>query len=270
LLAASNPKGAKGAQRFDEHGRLGEQLNLQPTLVSRFDVIFPLLDKPETNNDKRITDHIIRVHRRGQAKKATGEKLNDEILENTSSVKPVYNVETLRKYVAYSKRITPVMSEEAAAEIRNAYLKIRMTGGGKSTVPITARQLEAYIRLAEASARARLSDIVTQEDALRSIRLIHYSLDKIHSDLEGTKTVWDSDVIATGISANFREEMEIVRETIREFTAMHGFSATRDELYTELRKKIGDYTQARLIRALDQLMSDGVIYSPTIGKYSVA
>jgi replicative DNA helicase Mcm len=270
LLAAGNPKNG----RFDENKDIGAQIDLPPTLMSRFDLIFAIRDKPNADNDKRITDHIIGVHRRGQAKKAkaaAAQKENaqrERIMDETASVEPVYDVETLRKYVAYSKQIVPVMTEEASAEIREMYLNIRKTGGGNTkAVPITARQLEAYIRLAEASARARLSDVVTREDAKRSIRLIHYYLEKIFGR-EGS-TTWDSDIVSTGIPANLREEMEIVREIIRNFAQNTGTHISKGELFTELRGRMKDYTESQLDRALDKLMSDGAIFSRTFDRYDI-
>jgi len=263
LLAAANPK--RG--RFDDTD-IGGQINLPPTLLSRFDMIFTIKDKPEKNSDKRITEHILNVHRRGQVKKggSAGEQ-SDRIKDETDSIKPVYEPDIMRKYVAYSKRIIPVMSDDAYGRIRDNYLQIRSTGGGSSkSVPITARQLEAYIRLSEASARARLSNVVTKEDAERAIRIIHYYLDKVLGG-EG-KTVWDIDVTATGMPARVRDEMEIVKDTIKEYEAKEGRGITKAELAALL---VGQINEAEVSRLVDKLHNEaGELYSPTFGVYKVA
>ncbi|MCL1905013.1 MAG: ATP-binding protein, partial [Methanomassiliicoccaceae archaeon] len=267
MLAAANPK--RG--RF-EAGEIVPQINLLPTLMSRFDMIFVIRDIPKKDDDKRIAEHILKAHRRGQVlkgnisdeKKGRGEK----IMEDTESIKPVYEPEILRKYVAYSKRIVPVISDDAFDAIEDNYLKIRGTAGGESkTVPITARQLEAYIRLSEASARARLSDTVTKEDAERSIKIIHYYLDKtIGTDAGGGKTVWDMDKITTGIPATVRNDMHVVMEAIREYESEKGMGITLGELVGKL---AGQVNEIEISRILDKLQSSGELYCPSIGVYKV-
>ena len=262
MLAAANPK--RG--RFDD-GDIGDQINLPPTLMSRFDMIFTIKDKPEKVNDRRITEHILNVHRRGQVKRggSAGEQ-SMKITDETDSIKPVYEPEILRKYVAYSKRIIPVMSDDAFEKIRDNYLQIRSTGGEKSkSVPITARQLEAYIRLSEASARARLSDVVTKEDAERSIRIIHYYLGKVIGGGDG-KTTWDIDRVATGMPASVRNDMQVVKDTIREYEIAEGKGIQKTELMGIL---AGQISEIEVQRILDKLKESGELYSPTFGLYKV-
>ena len=263
LLAAANPK--RG--RFED-GDIGTQINLPPTLMSRFDMIFTIKDKPEKNTDTRITEHILKVHRRGQVKKSgSADAQSSRIKDETDNVKPVYEPDIMRKYVAYSKRIIPVMSDEAFEKIRDNYLQIRNTGGGSSrSVPITARQLEAYIRLSEASARARLSNVITNEDAERSIRIIHYYLDKVLGGERDGKTVWDADKIMTGIPATVRDEMDIIKDAINEYVAREGKAMPKTELFTIL---AGQINETEISRTLDKLTDNGELYMPTTGGYKV-
>jgi len=265
MLAAANPK--RG--RFDDAAEIGDQINLPPTLLSRFDMIFTLKDKPDPKNDRRITNHILNVHRRGQVMKAGGSTDDkDRIMGETESIRPYYDMDILRKYVAYAKiNVVPVMSDEALNKIRNNYLDIRAkAAGGKSrAIPITARQLEAYIRLSEASAKARLSNVVTEEDAARSIRLIHYYLDKVIGR-DGT-TEWDIDRTATGMPATVRDEMSLVRNAIKEYAEDNeGRGITKEELVGSLAGKINE-TQLMII--LDKMSSGGEIYSPAFGIYRI-
>jgi replicative DNA helicase Mcm len=264
LLAAANPK--RG--RFGD-GDIGEQINLPPALMSRFDMIFTLKDKPEVKADTRLTEHILNAHRRGQVRKSgiTGEieDLAGRIMTETASITPSYGREIMRKYVAYSKRITPVMSDDAYDRIRENYLSIRRTGGGNlKSVPITARQLEAYIRMSEASARARLSKIVTKDDAERAIRIIHYYLDKVFGN-EGT-TVWDSDRVSTGMPATVRNVMQLVKDTIREYVAEKGMGISKGELIGEL---AGQIQENEITVALEKMVSGGEVYTPSFDVYKL-
>ncbi|MDR1954982.1 MAG: minichromosome maintenance protein MCM, partial [Candidatus Methanoplasma sp.] len=183
LLAAANPKYG----RFETEGAsITNQIDLPPALMSRFDLIFVLTDKPNAKMDRELTAHILNVHRRGQARQI-GEDAPlivgvdiKKIKEETNNVRPVYEQDVLRKYVAYSKRIVPVMTDEAMKIIEDDYLGIRAMGAeDNASVPITARQLEAYVRLSEASARMRLSRTVEGEDAARAVKLVGYYLGRI-------------------------------------------------------------------------------------------
>ena len=145
MLAAANPKYG----RFEEDSPIADQIDLPPALMSRFDLIFVLTDKPDKKKDTAITEHILKAHQRGQVRMMPeGTRIDGvdpkRILENTDNIRPVYDVEILRKYVAYSKRMTPVMTEEAKDIIERSYLRIRTMGGDGSSVPITARQLVAF------------------------------------------------------------------------------------------------------------------------------
>lgn len=208
LLAAANPKHG----RFEEKASISDQIDLPPALLSRFDMIFVLTDKPDAVKDTNITNHILKTHRRGQILRAEnasiGVKDSNKILQSTSDIRPIYDVEFLRKYVAYSKRIVPVLTDEATATIQQSYLDIRKMGEGEnSSVPITARQLEAFVRLSEASARARLSHKVEKQDADRAVKLVRSYLEKIF----GSGGRWDMDIIETGISKKDRDLMPIIR-----------------------------------------------------------
>ena len=215
MLAAANPKFG----RFEEDTPIADQIDLPPALMSRFDLIFVLTDKPEKRKDTAITEHILKAHQRGQVRMMPeGTHIDGvdpkRILENTDNIRPVYDVEILRKYVAYSKRMTPVMTEDAKSIIEKSYLRIRAMGGDGSSVPITARQLEAFVRLSEASAKMRLSSVVTDVDANRAVDLVEDYLRRIAGSDDGG---FDIDKIATGISSKDRNKMDVVREIMRDF-----------------------------------------------------
>jgi len=268
LLGAANPKYG----RFQEHQYIAEQINMPPALLSRFDLIFALTDKPSVDKDANITQHILKSHRRGQVRKYADPSAlvgvdGEKILSDTTTMQPVLERDFFRKYVAYSKKIFPVLSDDAMAIISQFYLKIRKQGEGEgASVPITARQLEAFVRLSEASARARLSPVVTADDAQRAVRIVEYYLRRIAG--EGDKL--DFDIIATGTSHSQREQIGIIKKLISQLSksadSKRGVPA--DEIYkSALAEGIAEDRAKTLIKRLGQ---NGEIYSPAPGFYKLA
>jgi len=258
MLAAANPKHG----RFEPNAGIADQIDLPPALLSRFDMIFVLTDKPEKEKDRNITDHILKAHRRGQIRRNPEFDQADaeRILADTNSIRPIYEKELMRKYVAYSKRIVPVLSEEATGIIQRSYLEIRKLGEGGNAVPITARQLEAFVRLSEASARARLSPIVEVEDARRAVRLVEYYLHKIVGTEDGGL---DIDGIATGTSKRDRDLMRVMQVLMKEFDRAEGLSMDEIVKFAEA-EGINESTARSLI---EKMARNNEVYSPMNEKY---
>ncbi len=264
ILGAANPK----LGRFHEHALMVEQIDLPPALFSRFDIIFSIIDKPDSAWDSRLADHILKVHRTGQISRLKehldGVPLPGEIVDETfEAAQPFFEPEFVSKYVAYAKKnIFPVLTDEAFSIIRDYYINIRKQGEGEeASVPLTARQLEAFIRLSEASARVRLSNLVEREDADRAIKICDYFLKKI---MGGDH--FDIDVIATGISHSQRERMRILLDIIDQLTR-GGEAPSEDDVLSEAEGYNIEKTQAKDV--LTRLVSDGRIYTPSTGHYRV-
>ncbi|MGI6471837.1 MAG: minichromosome maintenance protein MCM [Candidatus Methanomethylophilaceae archaeon] len=262
MLAAANPKYG----RFEDTDTITNQIDLPPALMSRFDMIFVLTDKPNRNRDKDITSHILKAHRRGQVRAVkTDEKIEgvdvSKILEDTDNIKPYYDIETLRKYVAYSKRIVPVMTEDAANIIENSYLDIRKMGEGENaSVPITARQLEGYVRLSEASARMRLSNVVTDADANRAVDMVEYYLGRIAAPDGGQ---WDIDIMATGITKKDRDSVKVIKEIITLFQSSEGISV--EEIIKHAAEE--GIPEDEVKKVIKQIYKAGDIYEHSFGVY---
>ena len=263
MLAAANPKYG----RFEDTDSVANQIDLPPALMSRFDIIFTLTDKPEKNRDRDITEHILNAHRRGQVRmmdEAPPGVDTKKILEETDNIKPFYEMEELRKYVAYSKRITPVMTDEAARILEDSYLTIRKMGEGENkSVPITARQLEAYVRLSEASARMRLSRKVTEEDADRAVHLIEYYLGKIAAPLGD---VWDIDAMTTGITKKDRDSARVLKEIIGTYGDEGGVSM--EEIIAHAVPE--GITEDVVRKTMKKISDAGDVYEPSPGRYKRA
>ncbi len=198
ILAAGNPK----LGRFDPYEPIGEQINIGDTLLSRFDFIFPVKDEPDQSRDKKLSGQILQNHQSPE--------------EITASI----SQEQLRKYVAYAQRnVRPDLSEEAADAIQEFYINMRSKGGGEDggSVPITARQLEALIRIAEASARAELRPEVEEKDAKRAIDILRYCLEQVGVDPETGE--FDVDMIESGVSSSQRNRLQSIKQIIEKLSS---------------------------------------------------
>ena len=260
ILAAANPKFG----RFDEHKYISEQIDLPPALLSRFDIIFSMIDRPQADRDRELAEHVLKGHRVGEIarRRETGAATEEtQLLEEPYT--PYFSPDFLRKYVAYAKRIYPVMTEEAMGIIEKKYLEIRKTGeGAGSSVPITPRQLEAIIRLAEAGARLRLSEAVTADDAERAVRIVEYWMGKV----AGEEGRFDIDIIQTGISQSQREQIISIRDIINGLAGPEGVADYEDIVRLAQDRGI---PPAKVDAWLKRWAQEGEIYSPAKNKYKL-
>ena len=262
VLGAANPKYG----RFDDNQPVADQIDLPPALLSRFDAIFTMTDKPDAEKDRNLAVHLLRVHRRGEVRlQESPESITAvdtrEILRDSAGLIPAMDREFLRKYVAYSKRIIPIMSDEAMRTLENYYVNIRKLGEGEeASVPITPRQLEALIRLSESSARAGLNQIVSGDDAARAIKIVEYYLSKVAS--ESGKL--DIDLIATGTSRSQREQIYVVRNMIQQ---MSDEKRGGSEEALIQRASAENIPEDRVRALLKRLSEGGEVYRPQPGYY---
>ena len=242
VLAAANPKFG----RFDPYGIIADQIDLPPTLINRFDLIFPIKDLPEETRDEQMAKHILTLHQ--------SPDLNE----------PEIPTDILRKYVSYARqKISPKLTDGAIEEIKEFYLKMRKSGGEGSikSIPISARQLEALVRLSEASAKARLDDRVTRKDAKKAIELLDYCLMQVGFDRETGKI--DIDRISTGIAATTRSHILVLKDIITELEGKLGKSIPIDEVVAEAKNRGLD--ESKVEDALERLKRSGDIYEPKRG-----
>lgn len=202
VLAAANPKHG----RFTEHETDAEQFGLSPVLLSRFDLIFTMRDTPDEERDKEIARTITDGARVGQ-RAARGESVEGE------RIAPHLSPELLRAYVAHARTITPVLTDDAQALIEEKYAEIRQANDDDGPIPVTARMNEALIRLAEASARIRLSEEIEEVDARRAIDVHRSSLEAVGFDPETGEM--DVDVVESGTSKTQRDRNRDIETIIR-------------------------------------------------------
>ncbi|HEV2449889.1 MAG TPA: LAGLIDADG family homing endonuclease [Thermoplasmata archaeon] len=225
VLAAANPKWG----RFSRDRTVSEQIDLPPTLLSRFDVIYSIQDKPDQKRDRLLASRILQSHQEGEAR--------DVSLPPPSgppTAGAAFPPEFLRKYIAYARRtIRPVLTDAALRVIEDFYVQIRRQGEEPDApVPITARQLEALVRLAEASARARLSAEASADDAGRATRIVEGFLRRV-SSAEGKL---DIDIVATGVSHSQRERIDLLLGAMRQLQERAG-SFSFEQVVAEMEKQ---------------------------------
>jgi replicative DNA helicase Mcm len=221
ILGAANPKFG----RFTQSDIIADQINLPPTLLSRFDLIFLIYDRPDAAEDAKIADHILNSHLVGEMRERynsrgesdeTYDREDFEAMDRTR--KPIIDPTLLRKYVYVAKkRKFPVLTEEAIARLKSYYLEVRKLGESAESraVPITARQLEGFVRVAEASARARMSDEVTIDDAERAIRIVREYLRRVIGR-GGDALAWDSDLLNTGVPQSQQQRRIAINKLMKD------------------------------------------------------
>ncbi len=245
VLAAANPKFG----RFDPSQPIAQQIDLPPTLINRFDIIFTLRDIPNREKDEKIANHVLHEHQ----KEGEGMMIPRELF---------------RKYVAYAKqRIKPELSNEAVEEIKTFYIELRnkpvAVEGNLRPIPISARQLQALIRMSEASAKMRLSKKVTKDDAKKAIDIMKYYLMQVGYD-EDSGTI-DIDRISGKFSSSQRGKILAVRDAIIELENRVGKMIPTEEIEKELEGKMA---KEEIDTAIEKLKSSGEIFSPRKGYLS--
>ena len=246
VLAAANPKFG----RFDRYKSIAEQIDLPSPILSRFDLIFIIEDKPNAERDHSLAGHILKIHQ--------DRNISYEI-----------DPELMRKYIAYARKtVQPVLSKEAAKVLQDFYVTMRSGAiDEESPVPITARQLEALVRLSEASAKIRLSPEVSKEDAERAIKLQEDCMKQVGYDPDTGKV--DIDKVEGRTSKSERDKINILIDEIKEISEEYGGSAPKNVIYGNLADKY-NISENKADDMINMLTSKGVIYSPTSDHYKVA
>jgi len=261
LLGAANPKYG----RFDQYEPISEQIDLEPALISRFDLIFTVTDQPNEAEDRNLADHILRTNYAGElhthrVESAKSNFSDEEVESVTDDVAPTIEPELLRKYIAYAKRnCYPTMTEEARQEIEDFYVDLRTKGADEdAAVPVTARKLEAIVRLAEASARVRLSDTVTAGDAERVIQIVRSCMEDVGVDPETGEL--DADMIEAGTSKSQRDRIKNIKGLIEDLEDEYDEGAPVDVVVDRAEEVGMDQTKAE--HEIEQLKQKGEVYEP--------
>ncbi len=249
VLAAANPKHG----RFDPNVFPAEQFNIPPALLSRFDLIFPIRDIMDEKQDRNIAKHILTQHQ------AAGAMLGGDNTQEQVEAPPI-DSEMLRKYIAYAKRsVKPVLTTEASNKIIEYYVGLRKIGLQRGAVPLTPRQIEGLIRLAEASAKTRLAEKVELSDAELAISLFEHMMTNLAVD---RMSRMDIDSLITGMPREKVDKMNLIFSIIKDLD-----KTEKDVTYTRVLEKAEEQgmTREQAGKYIDELDRSGDIFKPRPG-----
>lgn len=192
ILAAANPINS----RYDPTLSVVENIKLPPTLLSRFDLIYLILDKQSEPVDRRLANHIVSLYSvpSDPSKDNSNYQVTNLIKTNT------IDREFFASYISYARKfVRPVIPDYVVSEFVTEYNKMRGLGNNKKTITATPRQLESMIRLAEAVAKMRLSETVEKRDVEEAVRLIKCAMQQ--SAMDPASGQIDMSIITTGVSS---------------------------------------------------------------------
>ena len=246
ILAAANPIYGK----YDPFKNIHENVNLPIPLLTRFDLIFVVRDIPTPQQDRDIAQHILSQH-------------GTYGTDTTSLV----DIDILTKYLAYAKRIDPVLTKEAESKIMEFYLKMRSVEGEdkEKMITITPRQLEGLIRLSTARARLLLKNQVEGEDADRAIFLFNEMLNNSGVDVNTGKV--DIGVLQ-GRPRSEVSKLATFMETLRLLEGDDKSPVQEQEFVDELIKSEKFKSEDEVKRMIRKLIQEAAIYESTPGHYN--
>jgi len=243
ILASANPT----ESRYNPNMSVVENIKLPPTLLSRFDLIYLILDSPNQDHDRRLAQHLVGLY-----------------YEIPNVINPPLDQDVLRDYVEYARdHIHPELSEDATKTLIDSYLEMRKmgntSGNGTRTISATPRQLESLIRLSEALAKMRYSDVVAASDAKEAVRLMRVATQAAATDPRTGRI--DMDMITTGRSRADRDLEEAIENGLKElFAARRGTRMAVRDISSQLSEILNNAVeQADIIDALNQMEDNGII-----------
>ena len=250
VLGAANPK--LGRFSTDPEANLIEEIDLPAPLISRFDVIFTILDRPNPKRDEQIATHILKGHKLGEELRR-----GEGITIDMESHRPELSPDFLKKYISYARELSPVLTDKAIESIKSYYIKTRKKG--KEKISITARHLEALVRMAEASAKVRLSDEVSEEDAKVAIEIMENYLGKV--------LTYDVDLAYTKATKEKRDKMKILMDIIRDLEKQEGYAPTEKILEMAESNGMSKYDAEK---TLESMNLSGAIVRDRRGGFRIA
>lgn len=201
VLAAANPIDSQ----WNTKRTIVENIQLPHTLMSRFDLIFLMLDPQDELYDKRLARHLVSLYYRS-AEAAADEQ---------------FDMSILRDYLAYAKQtFHPKLSDEAGTHLIQSYVKMRQVGSGRGQITAFPRQLESLIRLAEAHAKLRFSQTVDLGDVEEANRLHREALKQSATDPLSGKI--DISILTTGQSEGGRRRRQEVKASLKSLIEKKG------------------------------------------------
>ncbi|XP_050597960.1 DNA replication licensing factor MCM4 [Bombus affinis] len=241
ILAAANPC----ESQWNKNKTVVENVQLPHTLLSRFDLIFLILDPQDEAYDGRLATHMVSLYYK------TIKEDEDELI----------NRSIVRDYIVFAKEhVHPVLNEESQQRLIQAYVDMRRVGRGYGQITAYPRQLESLIRLSEAHAKVRLSSVVELQDVEEAWRLHREAIKQSAIDPLSGKI--DITILTTGISTGTRkrrkELCDAIQKLIESKDKIHILN--QQKLFAEIKQSSELLvTRDMFDDALRELQSNGLI-----------
>lgn len=242
VLAAANPLYG----RYNRRKSISENVDLPNSLLSRFDLLFLILDKADMELDLALSRHVLHVHR---------------YLKNPDRATQPIEPAAMKQYIAAARTLEPAVPQELSNYIVEAYVQLRQqdtTGQpnirnlkGNDQAIMTARQLLSILRLSQGLARLRMADLVTHEDVDEAIRLIHASKASLLDD---------------GPTGPREDVVSAVYTVMRDYVAAHN---THTVSYAQVEAMVikKGFTAAQLQTTLQEYSGLGVVHLDNESRY---
>ena len=229
ILAAANPMYGRYNPRISPN----ENINLPAALLSRFDVLFLMLDQPSRDADEELAQHVTYVHMNNKHPESEG---------------VIFSPHEVRQYIAQARSWRPVVPKDVSEYMVGSYVRMRQQqkkdeGGKRHFAHTSPRTLLGVVRLSQALARLRFSAIVATDDVDEALRLVEVSKASLYGNLGGradqspsskiyhlVRAMKDSGAAAVGDGSRGELSINKVRERIvaKGFTSDQ-FSQALDE-----------------------------------------
>ncbi len=248
IIAAANPYSG----RYDRYKTPTQNIRLPPSLLSRFDLIFIVVDRPNPADDAQMAEFIL---------KNSMMKSEENLEENYTSIAPISR-DLLKKYIKHARRTcNPILTDEAKERIKEFYLELRgQYDSEDAIISILARNLDALVRLSEAYAKMALRDKVLKEDVEAIIKIFKRYLKDTGYD-ETTGKI-DMDRIFVGQSRSNLNKLESLMNRLKEILEENNWKALEKSNVIQILELEESLDKKFIESALEELLKEGTIYEP--------
>jgi len=243
ILAAANPIHGN----YDLNQPLAKQIDLPTPIINRFDLIFILLDKPNEKFDGEVIDHIFKAYKQ--------------------QIKSGMSNELFKKYITYCRKLKPQLSDDIIEPIKTFYVNLRKRSerDGSKGIPVNLRGIEGLIKLAEANAKIRLSEIVERQDLEVAKEILLFCLAQIGFDDE--TGIYDMSRITEKVPFSKKGKVNAFWKIIKELYERIGKNLNYSDIIYEA-KKIG-IDKWDCDNYIEELKVDMKIIEPEKGIYRI-
>jgi DNA replication licensing factor MCM7 len=223
VLAAANPSFG----RYNFRKSISENVNLPNSLLSRFDLLFIIVDKMDTSSDISLSKHVLFVHR---------------YLHNPTTTNQIIEPQLMKAYIAEARKVNPSIPKDLSNYIVEAYISMRSQsknwlGKADDQTALTPRQLLSILRLSQSLARLRLSTNVSHADVDEALRLIQSS--KASLTLE--KVARGAEDFSSTIFNIVRDAIPLFQNRTMDYNIIEGMILKRGFTGEQFQKSLAEY-----------------------------